>query len=300
MRAIIIALAIVYLAYLAVAWFAQRALMFPGRFMDLTNLGGPPPGIESVWVHIDGGGRVEGWFAAPPSASSANPAPLVVFLHGNAETIDDNIDTFDMYRHIGAAVLMPEYRGYNRSDGTPSEQAIIADTIAMLNQVAARGDVDVSRTIIHGRSIGAGIGASLARELGGSARRAGADGGPARGAGSVGGSAPRMTITVKGLILESAFTSMQAMVARYGIPPFACRDPMNTIAFLRTFDGPVLIMHGAADEIIPVSHGRKLRDAARDATYREGSAGHNDLPLPWSEYREMVRELLVRAGLSGP
>ena len=46
---------------------------------------------------------------------------------------------------------------------------------------------------------------------------------------------------------------------------------------LRDLEVPVLIFHGTRDTIIPVSHGRKLRELARNATYIEYDCGHVDL-----------------------
>src|SRR5262249_34014570 len=141
----------------------QRMLLFPRHLIgqrppfDIALLGG-----ESLWLQ-GGEGAIEVWFLPGRGVSAAAPGPAVVFAHGNAELIDDWPEFLDPYRALGVSIVLPEYRGYGRSPGSPSEQRIIQDFVQAFDVIAARRDVDAQRIVLHGRSIGGGIVCGLAR-----------------------------------------------------------------------------------------------------------------------------------------
>ena len=153
------------------------------------------------------------------------------------------------YRDLGVSSLMVEYRGYGRSDGSPGQRAIVDDTAKALELVLQRAEVDRARLIYHGRSIGGGVVCALAERIEPSA-----------------------------MILESTFTSAAGMATRFGVPGFLLNSPFRNDRVVKGFAGPILLLHGTADEIIPVSHARKLKAMAKSATLIEQDAGHNDYP----------------------
>ncbi|KAG6517585.1 hypothetical protein ZIOFF_020981 [Zingiber officinale] len=60
-------------------------------------------------------------------------------------------------------VFMLSYRGYGESDGYPSQHGIIKDAQAALDHLSQRTDIDPSRIVVFGRSLGGAVGAMLAR-----------------------------------------------------------------------------------------------------------------------------------------
>lgn len=270
MLAIGTALVLVYAGYLLLVFFAQGAAIFPGRFLAADPAAPPGPGVERLWIEPAAGVRVEAWLRTPADASPDQPAPLVVYLHGNYELIDDNVAIAELYASFGAAVLMPEYRGYGRSTGSPGQEALTDDVLAFIDLAGTRPEIDADRLVLHGRSLGGGVAAQVAR------RR-----------------------PPNGLVLHSTFSSMAAMLARYGVPPPFCRHPFRTIDVVRRLDAPVLIMHSAEDEVIPVAHARRVHGAARDAEFLEGTGGHNELLCSTGELRAALKRLLERAGALG-
>jgi len=202
-----------------------------------------------IKLDIEDGGQVVAWLAPAPGLTSDNPAPVAIFFHGNAEIIDHQHTVVEGYQRLGCAILLPEYRGYGRSDGKPSEEAIVGDAVRFCDELIKRPDVDSGRIVIHGRSLGGGPAAQLAARF-----------------------------PCKALILESTFSSAAAMAHKYGAPACLARNPFRTDRVLNTFDLPTLIFHGTRDDIIPVAHGRRLRDLARNGTYIEYDCKHNDFP----------------------
>lgn len=219
-------------------------------------------------LHL-GQDRVEAWFLAPlddaPTPSRA--APTLIFFHGNGELIDFWPEEFESPRRRGWAVLLVEYPGYGRSGGRPSESSIVATALAAHDALAGRDDVDARRLVAYGRSLGGGAAAALA------ARRP----------------------TVAALILESSFTGVASLARRFLVPTALVRDRFDNLSAVRAWDGPLLIVHGERDRIVPPSHARALHAAAPRSELVLLPHGHNDMPRAWPA----ILDFLERAGV-GP
>lgn len=215
---------------------------------------------ESLWLDVEGQ-RVEAWLL--PGATRG-PAPLLIHAHGNGELIDFWADAFTVLRAAGIHVLLVEFPGYGRSTGTPSEASVTAALVAAYDRAIADPRVDAQRVIGYGRSLGGGAIAQLV------ARR-----------------------PMAALVLESSFTSLTDIVRRYFVPDWLVRNRFDTRAVLATYRGPVLIIHGTTDGIIPVAHARALEAAAPRATLQLLPCGHNDCPPQW----ELVLSFLAANGV---
>lgn len=257
-----LALGAILVAYWALLFLTQRTLMFPAP--PVAGAPARPADAEEVWLPTPAG-QVEAWFL-PPMGAPSGPAPLLVFTHGNGELIDYWPAAFDEPRRWGMAVLLVEYPGYGRSAGRPSQGSITDAVLAADDWARADPRVDTARVIPYGRSLGGSAAALLA-----SAR------------------------PVPALILESAFTSARAFARQVGAPGVLVRDPFDTLAAVRRFQGPVLVLHGEADTIVPTDHGRVLAAASPRATLRLLPCGHNDCPRAWAD----IRRFLEAHGLLG-
>ena len=81
------------------------------------------------------------------------------------------------------------------------------------------------------------------------------------------------------------------------IPGFLVRDPFPVGEVLRTYPGPVLLLHGEDDPIIPVEHARRNAEAAADETLvTYPGIGHNDTPLGTTLWRDLG-PFLERSGV---
>lgn len=256
-----------YVIYCGLLFLFQAKLVFPA------SMAGQPgkhlPTLDTVVIELPTDqGTTVAWLIPAAGASADSPTPLVVFFHGNAELIDHQHAVLDLYRSMGVSVLLIEYRGYGLSDGTPSEAHIVLDSVAVIEQVLARDDVDPGKLILHGRSIGGGLATQVALKTNPAA-----------------------------IIVESTFTSISGMAMRYGVPPFIVTSPLKSEEAFKQLDIPILILHGKHDTIVPVSHGHRLKAAAEDATLVLFESGHNDLPsgAEVGLYRSEVHDHLLRA-----
>lgn len=251
---VILMLFAVLLSYWAVLFLVQRRLLFPAP--PVTG-GVPPADARQIWLPgLEG--DTEAWFL--PATRSAGPTPLIVFGHGNGEVIDYWPDEFTEPREWGFAVLLVEYPGYGRSPGRPSEASIRRAFLAAYDWASAQPEIDTARIVGYGRSLGGGAVALLSRER-----------------------------ALAALILESTFTSTRPFARGFGAPSFLVRDPFDNEEAVRTFDRPLLIIHGERDEVIPTVHGRTLADVA-DVPIHLLPCGHNDCPRPWDVVSGFLRD----------
>ncbi|MEE9294237.1 MAG: alpha/beta fold hydrolase [Phycisphaerae bacterium] len=268
-RRVLLFVAWAYALWVVTLYLLQDGLIFASHFTPAAMSGPYMAGTVVIPLEVEDGERVEAWFIPAPGCNEDRPAPVVVFFHGNAELIDFQDDVVRGYHRLGFSVLLPEYRGFGRSGGKPSQDAVRADAVRFLDAVKQRPDVDASWIVFHGRSLGGALAADLATQ-----RKPAA------------------------LILQSTFTSMTAMARRFLVPGFITRQPFRTDRVLKSLDVPVLIFHGTGDSVIPVSHGRRLAKLARNAGYVEYRCGHNDLPPRDQEdqYWGEIESFLSRRG----
>ena len=241
-------------AYLALLFVAQRSMLFP---MPPQVPPRPPAGAEEVRVKFDGG---EAYALYTPPDGAAGRAPLLIFTHGNGEIVDYWTEEFDVARRWGLGVLLVEYPGYGRAPGSPSEKSITESILALYDWAADDARVDATRIVPWGRSLGGGAAVRLAANR-----------------------------PVAGLILESTFTSVADFARGYMAPSFLIRDPFDSRKTLAAYRGPLLVLHGRNDTIVPIAHGRELASLVPGAIFHELNCGHNDCARDWNAIRAFLR-----------
>jgi fermentation-respiration switch protein FrsA (DUF1100 family) len=257
---------LIYAAYCGLLFFVQRQVIFP-RYM----IPSPAPmdfsaaRIEPAWLDTSFG-KVEAWYIPPAARVAGAPAPAVIFGHGNGELIDFWPEALKRLPAMGVGLLLVEYPGYGRSAGSPSQAGISEAFTRAYDLLSSRTDVDSARIVLFGRSLGGGAVCDLA-----------------------------LTRPAAALILMSSFTSVRSFAIRYLAPSFLIRDPFDNLAVVRGYGGPVLVIHGRFDEVIPFGHGKALHAAARNGKMIAYDAGHNDCPPDWEVFWQDVERFLRAA-----
>ena len=196
----------------------------------------------------------------------------LLYAHGNAEDVGQLAPWLEELRRAGFAVVAFDYRGYGMSTGgPPSARGAVHDMEAVYRWVVDSLRVPPSRIVLYGRSVGSGPATDLAAR-----------------------------VPAGGLVLESAFVSAFRVMTRVSLLPF---DRFHNLRHIRAVRAPVLVIHGTDDEVIPVSHGRRLYEAAtapKQALWVDG-AHHNDVPLVggeryWSALAAFGRQVAGAAG----
>jgi pimeloyl-ACP methyl ester carboxylesterase len=245
-RLILSAAIVLSLGYVAGAVFfyaMQREFVFPRQHEKFSEgLISRVPGAVAYRLDISSG-AVDVWYLPPLSPTGR--IPVVIFSHGNGEVIDEWLGKFDEFRQWGLGVLLVEYPGYGRSEGEPSETTVQEALVKAYDILIKRPDVDKARIVGYGFSLGGGAICDLARER-----------------------------HLAAMILQSTFTSLRIFAHRYFMPEFLIRYPFDNASALRNFQGPVLVLHGRKDEVIPYQQGQELVTFATRGTLRLYECGH--------------------------
>src|SRR5665647_2893644 len=137
-----------------------------------------------------------------------------------------------------AGVLLFDYRGYGGNQGSPSEQGLARDVRAARSYLLQEAGVAPDELIYLGESLGTGVVSELATEYPPTA-----------------------------LVLRSPMTSF-ADVARalYKVPiGWLLRDRYPVLANVEQLTGPIAVVYGSADTMVPAAQSRAVAQAARDA-----------------------------------
>ncbi len=240
----------VYLAIGLLLFLTQSRLLYYPNLPSRAVVATPARiglAYEEVMLTAEDGVRLHGWFLP----AGDKPRGVLLFFHGNAGNISHRLDSLRIFHDLGLSVLIFDYRGYGQSEGKASEAGTYRDAEAAWRHLTESRGIVENQIVLFGRSLGAAVAAHLA-----ASRRPGA------------------------LILESAFTSVPDLAAKYyRIYPvrWLSRFRYDAMADLGSVNCPLLIVHSRNDEIIPFSHGRALFEAAREPkAFLELSGGHND------------------------
>jgi uncharacterized protein len=279
-RVVLIVVAAWAVVVLLAALFQRQLIYLPDRSSPSA-----PAGVEEVTLVTDDGLRLTAWFvpAGQPgpdregalerdgvgdadSDDGTPPVSTILVAPGNAGNRALRLPLATALAARGHAVLLLDYRGYGGNPGRPSEDGLLADAGAALAYLDARADVDADRVVLLGESLGTGVVAGLVGRPGTSAGTVAAD-----------GAARRLPV-----VLRSPFTEL-ADVGRAAYPflpvRLLLRDRFPVVEDLRGDAGPVLVIAGDRDRIVPTALSREVA-AALDAPFVavEG-ADHNDRAL---------------------
>ncbi|PPD13897.1 MAG: alpha/beta hydrolase [Methylobacterium sp.] len=188
-------------------------------------------GAERIEIKAPDGTVLVGWWLPP----KRDDRPVYLYFHGNANGLSRRATRFGYMARDGSGVLAMSYRGYGGSGGAPSEAAIHADAGTIHAELARR--VAPERIVLFGESLGSGVALRLAAQ-----------------------------VKAKGVILDSPYLSvMERARAQYPWLPVSLllADQFRSDQFIRQVDEPVLILHGTADDLIPVEDSERLAALAK-------------------------------------
>ncbi|MBE0586348.1 MAG: alpha/beta hydrolase [Desulfofustis sp.] len=191
--------------------------------------------------------------------SGDSAAPIIVFFHGNGETVGDYDEIGSFFTGVGLTIVFATYRGYGWSSGEPTVTAMLQDSNVVFDAVL-QWCAEHSCTgplLVMGRSLGSVSAIDLAY---------------------------RRSDAIKALIIESGFADSLPLLESLGCP---CRDLgiteaecFNNRGKIATIELPTLILHGSRDQIIPVAEAEVLQaeSGARNKQFQVvPGADHNSL-----------------------
>lgn len=225
---------------------------------------------EDVYFNAGDGTRLHGWYLPAPGRALGT----ILFLHGNAENVSTHIMSVRWLPERGFNVFLLDYRGYGVSAGKPTLAGAQDDVDSALKMLLARPGVDAGRVVVFGQSLGGAIAIH-----------------------NVAHSPYRRHIRT--LVVESAFSGYRR-ITREKLGDFWLTWPLQYPLSWTVSDKynpseavtdispiPLLVIHGDRDPIVPVHHGQRLFELAREPKQLwivEGG-GHIQA-FHWQSYRD--------------
>lgn len=275
-RAVLRVIILGYATILVTLVLMETRLVYPGAYftdspaLETSN----DPAIEMVEYESTDGVTLRGRLIENPQSED-----LVLFFHGNgvkAKWLDRWLG--ELSDKFAATTMIAEYRGYD-DDETPTEKGVLADCFAARDYLCRRYDKTPTDLILYGQSLGGGCAVAVASQGG-----------------------------AKALVLERTFDRLVNVAgAKYPIVPvhWLMKNRYDSLAKLTVYKGPLVMLHGTVDTLIPIDHAEKLYNCAaceRKHMIRVDGLGHND-SLPSDSLREIVtkvKEFTSPSMLAGP
>ena len=222
----------------------ERLIYFPTRTL------GPAPaayGLDAVELSVvtEDSVRLHGWWIRGAGRRA------LLFFHGNAGNVSDRLDRAKILNaRFGLDVFLVDYRGYGRSDGSPSEAGLYRDARAIY-RTAVEAGFGPEQIVLFGESLGSAVAIELATRW-----------------------------ACAGVVLETPFLSTRALARVHYpfVPGFLVRSRFDDEARIADVPVPKLFLVAERDEIVPAWHGRRLLERARGAReiFVVPGAHHND------------------------
>ncbi|MBD2531439.1 alpha/beta fold hydrolase [Nostoc flagelliforme FACHB-838] len=231
---------------------------------------------EEVWLAVPvKTGKVErihGWWI---KAKKPN-AKVLLYLHGNGINIGANITHANRFHQLGFSVLLIDYRGYGRSEGSfPNEKRVYEDAVTAWNYLVQQQEIPPNQIFIYGHSLGGAIAIDLAVKH------------------------PQAA----GLIVESSFTSIRDLITYRNMfwmfpVDLILTQRFESIKKLPNLKMPVLFIHGAVDWTVPSFMSEKMYAVAPEPKqlFLVTEADHNNTAVVGgSQYLQRIESFVQQA-----
>ncbi|KAH9806422.1 Hydrolase 4 domain-containing protein [Citrus sinensis] len=188
----------------------------------------------------------------------------LLYSHGNAADLGQMLELFiELRAHLRVNIMSYDYSGYGASTGKPSEFNTYYDIEAVYNCLKREYNVKQEELILYGQSVGSGPTLHLASRL----------------------------QKLRGVVLHSAILS--GIRVLYPVKMTLWFDIYKNIDKIRHVNCPVLVIHGTNDDIVDLSHGKRLWELSKekyDPLWVKGG-GHCNLET-YPEYIKHLRKFI--------
>lgn len=196
---------------------------------------------QPVEFQAEDGTALFAWFLP----ARGQPRATVLYLHGNAENISTHFANVAWMPAAGFNVLALDYRGYGGSEGSPTLEGVQLDIDAAMRTLLARTDVDPTRIIIFGQSLGGALAIHYAAHT-------------------------RHRASVRAIVVDSPFSDYRRIVKdklasffitwpfQWLLPQTIDNDFSPAASVQAISPIPLLFIHGDRDAIVPVAHSQRL------------------------------------------
>lgn len=223
------------------------------------------------------GARLACYYLASPHQTKT-----LVHFHGNGEVVADYVSDYaQSLAALGVNVFLAEYRGYGGSTGEPALGRMLDDIEPIFEAIGCAQE----QVIVYGRSVGSIYAIEMAARY------------------------PK----IAGLVLESGISDilerllLRVRPTELGVDlatlNAAVSERLDHTRKLGNYQGPLLVMHAADDDLVDPSHAHKNWAAAgcsadQKALHLFQHGGHNGLMSKnWPEYLDILGQFFVKCGV---
>lgn len=249
LRAGIFVVVLLTALFLFTQYARRTSMFFPARYpLGDWNAAALAPHPSDELFTTGDGVKLHGWLFRAADAH----APLLVWMHGNGGNLTERAPMAAELARRGVSVFVFDWRGYGKSEGSPSEDALYQDALAAYDLARTKTTGDLA---LYGESLGGPYAAYTAAH-----RKA------------------------RCVVIENSFPSLAALGNHLYHPlPVGWFAPraMTTTRWLNEAGVPVLVMHGRRDGVIPFTLGKALYDGLRvkKEMLVSETAGHCEIPM---------------------
>jgi fermentation-respiration switch protein FrsA (DUF1100 family) len=223
--------------YFGFRYFEQRTIYSPDPIIIDTPAKIRLP-FQNAVIDSGDGLKLHGWFIPADAEATDQAHPTLLFFHGNAGNVSYNLDRLRLFHDAGLDVLIMDYRGYGKSEGTPSQPGLYSDALAAYFFFTEKRKLPPERLFLYGESLGAAVAIDLATQ-----------------------------VRAAGMIIEAPFTSTADRIKRkWPLIPWESllRDNYDSLGKIGKINMPVLIIHSVDDEVVSFVHSQRLFHAAKE------------------------------------
>jgi len=232
---ILIGLVVAYLFIIIFMYIFQRSFLYFPRvdsYLTEEKLEGVP---EVVYIDSTNDIKLYSWFYFENFDRKT-----ILFLHGNAGTLNNRIYKLNFLRDLGYNYLAISWRGFSDNSGDPTEEGLYEDANSAVSWLNQKG-ISFDKIILYGESLGTGIAIEISQNK-----------------------------DYAGLILESPYTSIIDMgKLNYPFLPIKLilKDKFNSKEKIKNIKIPTLVMHGKKDTIVPFYMGEDIYNSLKTNKY---------------------------------
>ncbi len=192
---------------------------------------------------------LHGWYI---KAKSEPVKGTIFFLHGNAQNMSFHVHSLLWLTNNGYNIFTFDYRGYGISKGEPDIKGVVEDGLSAFDLLASGELTEADNIIVLGQSMGGAVAIDVAAMT-------------------------KHQDRIAAVITDSAFASWREIYRQKAgniVVTWPFQYPMSW--FINDDYAPdkfinqiperikILIIHNKEDKLVPVSHAKRLKEAAAD------------------------------------
>lgn len=202
--------------------------------------------FTEVFFKSTDGTNLSGWFFP---AKTKDVKGTILQFHGNAENISTHFISLAWLTKEGYNLFTIDYRGYRKSEGSPSPEGLYQDAIAAITYTKENYIKEKQKFFIWGQSLGGIVALRAIPDI-------------------------LKKVKIDAVIIESSFSSYQR-IAREKLSLSFITWLFQPLAYVLVSDEyspeglikdispiPIIVIHGTNDRVVPLHHGERIFNEA--------------------------------------